>query len=108
MSRSRPAQLWERRPDESTRAYAAFATYRDLGAGRTLAAVASKHGGRPGGVKRASGRYVKWSARHEWTARARAYDAHQAAVRQSAVEKAEAESAGRWVGRRDEALESQW
>jgi hypothetical protein len=62
---------WERRAGETAKAYAAFLSYRDAGPGRTLAQVAAARGCQLALVKR-------WSAKHEWRARARAWDAEQA------------------------------
>lgn len=60
-------QAWDRRAIETAEAFEAFALYRDAGSGRTIEAVSealSKH----------YAQLAKWSARHEWVARAAAYD----------------------------------
>jgi len=66
--------LWDRRPDETDKSWAAFQLYRDLpvyGEGenkRTLANVASKLGySTPDYVER-------WSAKYNWVERASAFD----------------------------------
>jgi hypothetical protein len=56
---------WDRRPDETARAYEAFRTYRDLGPARRPADVA----GYADGTKR------RWRAIHAWDQRAAAWDA---------------------------------
>lgn len=61
---------WDRREDESSRAFDCFATYRDLGAGRSLAKTAEIVYG--SGAKR--GQLEKWSSHHAWVERARAWD----------------------------------
>lgn len=65
---------WERLDDESTVAFEAFATYRDLGVNRSTAAVG-----------RAVGKNKKlmdrWSSAHSWVSRAAAYDAELDAVK---------------------------
>jgi hypothetical protein len=61
---------WDRLPTETTRAYAAFREYRDLGPRRTLSGLAS--------VTARNAR--TWSRRHHWTARATAWDDEVARV----------------------------
>jgi hypothetical protein len=55
-------QPWDRQPDESSRAYQAFLTYRDMGPGRSVRAVARELG--------KSGTLIgKWSSDHDWVSR---------------------------------------
>jgi hypothetical protein len=61
-------QPWEQRDDETARAYEAFALYRSLGPERSCARVGQKLG-------KSSTIMDRWSARHEWVDRVRAYDA---------------------------------
>jgi hypothetical protein len=76
---------WERQPGESDKAYAAFATYRDLGPERSLRAVAEHlYGVRAGyGVRTVE----KWSSRHGWVDRVIALEARDEMVRREAVER---------------------
>jgi hypothetical protein len=60
---------WTRRPGESASAYAAFATYRDMGTSRSTAKVARQLG-------KSKTLCDRWSAAHAWVARAEACDAH--------------------------------
>ncbi len=62
-------KVWEREERETAKAkaYEAFGAYRDLGAGRSLAKAAGK-------VGKSERLMKKWSARHDWGARTRAYD----------------------------------
>ncbi len=76
---------WERQQEESDKAYAAFATYRDLGPERSLRAVAeaiygvrAKHGKRT---------VEKWSSRHGWVDRVTALEARDEMLRREAVER---------------------
>lgn len=62
---------WEQMPGESGAAYAAFLTYRDLGAGRSFvgaARVAQRH----------ESLLRRWAARHRWRERVWAWDVQQA------------------------------
>ena len=58
---------WERRPDERSRAYEAFRTYRDAGAARLVEPVADVAGVSLRCVQR-------WSAHFAWRERAEAWD----------------------------------
>lgn len=85
------AQPWEQRPDESGRAYAAFVVYRDMGAKRNVPDAYRQGTGRPQ-AKQASGVWNGWAKKYRWAERARAYDEHQAALRQKGIEQATVES----------------
>lgn len=62
---------WDRRPDESAVAYEAFAAYRDMGPTRKLEAVSTA-------LHKSVPLLGRWSARHEWVARAAAFDTEAA------------------------------
>ena len=59
---------WERRDNESTQAYEAFSIYRSQGAKRSHEKVARESGKNIALMSR-------WSSRHDWVDRVRAYDA---------------------------------
>lgn len=66
------ADIWERQPGESSKAYAAFCVYRDLGPQRSLdgARRTFERGG-----KRISVKFLgRWSSRYNWVARCEVYD----------------------------------
>jgi len=79
-------RFYERQPGESTRAWEAFKTYRDLGEGRSIDAAYRLFGGHQGSKKRASGRWRKWCVEHDWVDRARAYDDYHEIIRREAIE----------------------
>lgn len=58
---------WERRDDETPMAYAAFKEYLDQGADRSTAHVARALG-------KSKTIMDRWSSRHEWVSRSRAFD----------------------------------
>lgn len=62
--------IWQRQPDETTKAYKAFTLYRDMGAERSLSKVREKLG-RKSGYER---QLQEWSSQHKWVERAAAYD----------------------------------
>lgn len=75
-------QPWERRMGESSRAFAAFAIYRDLAPrSRSCFAVANQLGYKISEARRAArrspGRIYDWSRKFEWVKRACAWDAEQ-------------------------------
>jgi len=67
---------WDRRPDETDKAYHAFATYLDLGPDRSLEKTRLKLAKESPGYVRT---LKKWSAEREWVTRAGAYDIAQRA-----------------------------
>lgn len=62
-----PPKLWERQEDESAQAFQGFATYRDMGAERSLAKVARKLG-------KSKALMERWSTRWQWKVRVDAWD----------------------------------
>jgi hypothetical protein len=61
--------LWERQPGESTKAWAAFCTYRDLGKSRGIRGAAAAIGKAPRQLD-------TWSSKFGWVKRAAAFDSH--------------------------------
>lgn len=61
---------WERQPEETVKAYAAFCVYRDLGPERSLAKAGAVLGKNPGGLE-------EWSSKNDWVKRSAAWDAEQ-------------------------------
>ena len=74
---------------ESNKAFAAFKTYLDLGAQRSLASVAERHGKSKTMIER-------WSRRFDWPARVQAYAAHLALIERQAIEGLALEKAIEW------------
>jgi len=72
-------RAWDQREDESVKAYAAFQAYMTLGPNRSMLAAYKAATGKVGG-KNPPGHYTDWSAKYEWTKRAKAFDRHQAAA----------------------------
>lgn len=58
---------WDRRPTETAEAFEAFALYRDAGPTRSAASVGVALG-------KSTTLMERWSGRHDWPARAAAYD----------------------------------
>ena len=74
---------WERQPEESDVAFAAFAEYRDYtrtpSEGRSLLIVARR-------LSKSVALMKRWSSRHSWVARAGAFDADLDRIRVSAAQ----------------------
>ena len=80
---------FEQQPRESNKAFAAFKTYLELGAQRSLADVAEQHGKSKTMIER-------WSRRFDWPARVQAHAAHLALVERQAIESLAMEKAVDW------------
>jgi hypothetical protein len=67
-----PSELmpWERRKEESGKAFDAFACYRDLGSGRSIE-KAAEH------VRKSVSLLKRWSSRYSWVERVQAWDQEQ-------------------------------
>ena len=94
-------QIFEQQPEESARAFAAFTAYLNMGAERSLEAVAQK-------VTKSSRLLKRWSVRWNWGERVKAFDANLAMVEQQATEALTRERSAVRVKRRDEQLEEEW
>lgn len=79
---------WEMQPGETSKAFAAFCAYRDMGPERSLPKVCQMSARSLPNVKR-------WSERHRWVERAAAYDAYMDSVRRGGYEEAERSAACR-------------
>lgn len=72
-------RAWERQPGETSRAYEAFSTYRDLGPARSLAKAGQLLG-------KSTGLMERWSAAHSWVDRVGALEARDEMLRREAIE----------------------
>ena len=93
--------MFEQQPRESNKAFAAFKTYLELGAQRSLAVVAEQHGKSKTMIER-------WSRRFDWPARVAAYDAHLAVVEREAIEATVRGRAAIWESREQALKETEW
>lgn len=84
------AEIWERQPGESSKAYAAFCIYRDMGPDRSIEKVYEKRS-RRGPLSRLK----NWSVKHNWVERAKAYDDYLERKKREEKEKAILEMADR-------------
>jgi len=84
------AEIWERQKNESSKAYAAFCVYRDLGPERSLEKV------RQNLDKPRTRKWLgDWSVKHNWVERANAYDDYLERKKREEKEKAILEMAER-------------
>lgn len=70
MAKHEGVDLWERQQGESTQAFEAFQIYRDMGASRSINAVASK-------LSKSRTLISRWSSDKNWVERCVAWDAEQ-------------------------------
>jgi hypothetical protein len=63
-------QAWDRQPGESSKSYAAFSTYLDLGPNRSIVKAIKSSGRSPGNLRQ----WELWSSQYQWVNRAAAYD----------------------------------
>jgi hypothetical protein len=75
-------RIFDREPEESTKAFEAWTIYRDLGAQRSLHKAAELYYGRTSNVRQLQ----RWSSRFNWVERARASDVEREMLRRCAVE----------------------
>jgi hypothetical protein len=92
---------WLRQTNESAKAYEAARTYFEMGANRTVEAVAAKY-------QKSIALLNRWSQRYDWVARAKAYDEHQNELQEKAREEAARKEAAKWAKRREELRNEEW
>lgn len=92
---------YEQQPRESAKAFAAFSLYLNMGAERSLEAVAQK-------LTKSSRLMKKWSSRWQWAERVDAHAAHLATVEREASEILARGLAAERVKRQQALLEEEW
>lgn len=92
---------WEQHPNESSKAYEAARVYFEMGAERTLAKVGEQLGKNKIVVE-------SWSAKFQWVARARAFDAYLADLELQMMESEFKDRAKKWADRKEALLEREW
>ena len=92
---------FDQQPNESTKAFAAFSEYLNMGAERSLAAVGKRLG-------KSEGLMERWSARFDWPGRVRAHEAHLATVERLATEAVARGKSAEWLARQVEQREEEW
>ncbi|MDP9437445.1 MAG: hypothetical protein M3P49_01640 [Actinomycetota bacterium] len=88
-------RVFDRDPDESSKAFEAWTVYRDLGAHRSLRKAAELYYGTAANVRQ----FQRWSKRFGWVERARAFDAEREMLRRGAVEEHLRAQAGDYAAR---------
>jgi len=98
---SKPPSAWDQQPDESLKAFTAFKLYLEGGDKRSTRAVARK-------LRKSIALTNRWSARHRWQERLRAWTAHLQEVEAAALEKKAREEAAEWAKREQEFRQRRW
>lgn len=97
-------EVWEQQPNETRKAYEAFALYRDM-AERTYEKVRLALGRKAGYMRQLE----YWASDFHWVERATAYDRHLDSVRQAAAIKAVADEERRkWQRRQQQIREREY
>lgn len=92
---------FEQQPKESNKAFAAFKTYLELGAERSLATAADKLG-------KSKRMMEKWSRKFDWPARVQAHTAHLADIERKSAEAVAVKNGVDWAARQQEHREDEW
>jgi len=92
---------FEQQPKESSKAFAAFKVYLELGPERSLVAVGNKLGKGVTVIER-------WSRKFDWLARVQAHAAHLAMVELKAAEAVATSNGVDWAKRQEEHREEEW
>ena len=95
------SELYEQQNRESNKAFAAFKTYLDLGAQRSLEAVATKLG-------KSTTLMERWCKRHAWVARVQAQGEYLAGLEREATGGLVRAKANEWLARQQKLREAEW
>ena len=93
--------VFEQQERESDKAFAAFKTYLELGAERSLAVAATKLG-------KSTTLTERWSRKFDWPARVQAHSAHLADIERKAAESVATQNGVDWAKRQEEHREDEW
>ena len=94
-------QIFEQQPRETSKAFAAFKIYLDLGPNRSLVAAAAKMG--------CSKRRMEWlSRKYDWPGRVTAFNRHFAELERQAIERLACEKAVEWWQLHEPARRQAW
>lgn len=85
MANTNTPKPWDRRQDESSKAYEAFCIYRDMGIQRSLSKVAEK-------LQKSATLINRWSREKNWVKRAEAWDDEQERIEREAAQKEQAKA----------------
>ena len=92
---------FEQQERESDKAFAAFKTYLELGAERSLALAATKLG-------KSTTLMERWSRKFDWPARVQAHSAHLADIERKAAESVATQNGVDWAKRQEQHREDEW
>ena len=85
MAKGNRPEPWERRQDETSRAYEAFCAYRDMGPGRSIAKTGQLLGKNQTTLE-------QWSSKYGWVKRVAAWDDEQDRIEREAAQKEQAKA----------------
>lgn len=85
MSKANTPTPWERRQDETSKAYEAFCVYRDMGRERSLSKVSEK-------LHKSETLMGRWSRTNDWVKRAALWDDEQERIEREIAQKEQAKA----------------
>lgn len=85
MSKGNTPKPWERRENETSKAYEAFCEYRDMGIQRSLSKVAEK-------LQKSATLINRWSREKDWVKRASLWDDEQERIEREKAQKEQAKA----------------
>ncbi len=93
--------MFEQQPKESDKAFAAFRTYLELGAQRSLQATGDKLG-------KSKNMMEKWSRKFDWCTRVQAHASHLADIERKSAEAMAVQNGTDWAARQQQHREDEW
>jgi len=86
-------EIWQKRPEETSKAYEAFCLYRDMGPSRSLSKLNERMGKKPTYQRQIH----EWSRKYDWVARCEAFDENELKVQMTDMKKERMEARKRII-----------
>lgn len=103
-----PENSWDLQPGETSKAFAAFRVYLELGPQRTIQVAFKQARGIKSNEYVVDGTFLEWSRKFSWVKRALEFDAHMARVFDAKVAAEREKEATKWEKRREKIREEEY